>query len=345
MIGYFNNIRTVLRFTFCIPIIFCPKASWTILFYAIAAELVLTDLLRYRGIRRRCPELLGSNKDTEEQASLQSGQVIAISLPMFGIGIIDTLFPFLDKAILGVMVSLELVGVYRVSDSIAALISVFVAPFIAFWPYISKLFKENRLEELRDAYQNINLIIMTLMIPFGLALVELSGFSLSLFGPSFALKGRTILLVLAFGTAVDAIAGPAGAVLKMTNHARLSFLINLVLSVIYVGLSLGLTRYYGMLGAAMAKTFVTVVGNVTNIIANYLLMGILPYKLAHAWLLGGGILIVVARSLFFASDLGVGGHFGVAITEVALFIGFAMLILQSQVRRIREQLSVFCHAK
>jgi O-antigen/teichoic acid export membrane protein len=340
LIGYFNNIRTVLRFIFCLPIFFYPQASWMILFYAIAIEEFMTDYLRYGSIRKRYPQLLRFTKGSRNKVSLKSNQVIATSLPMFGIGIIDTFSPLLDKAILGMMVSLELVGVYKVSDSIATLVSVFVSPFIAFWPYISKLFNENRLQELRDTYQTINLIIISLMIPFVLALVELSGFSLSLFGQTFALNGKTILLILAFGTAVDAIAGPAGAVLKMTNHSRLSFLINIVLLVIYVGLSIVLTRHYGVIGAAIAKTFVIVLGNITNMIANHLLIGIFPYKSTHAWLLGCGVSILAVRSLFPDSGLGVGGHFCLAIGEVTLFICFAMLILQSQIKHIREQIGV-----
>ena len=82
------------------------------------------------------------------------------ALPMFGISIVDSLYPFLDKAILGAMLPLECVAIYRVAESVASLNSVFVSPFIAFWPYISKLYSEERLDELRDAYRSINLIIV-----------------------------------------------------------------------------------------------------------------------------------------------------------------------------------------
>jgi O-antigen/teichoic acid export membrane protein len=179
------------------------------------------------------------------------------------------------------------------------------------------------------------------MIPFSLALIELSGWVLSLFGPAFTLHGRTVFLILALGCVVDAIAGPAGAVLKMTKHSRLSLYINTVLLIVYAALCIALTKRYGLIGIATAKSVVMILGNITNVTANYFLLKIFPYSWKHAWLLGGGISILVVRSLFPASDLRVGGHFGVALTEAVLFISFAMLILRSQIKRIKNQVMNF----
>ena len=184
---------------------------------------------------------------------------------MFGISITDGLYPFLDKAILGTMLPLEAVGIYRVADSVASLNSAFVSPFVAFWPYISKLYKENRMDELCEAYRSINLVIIVLLIPFCLVLMQLSGWILSLFGPLFAIHGRTVLLILSFGCVVDAIAGPAGAVLKMTKHSRLSLGINSVLLVIYFAISVALTKAYGVVGIATARAAVMALGNIASL--------------------------------------------------------------------------------
>jgi O-antigen/teichoic acid export membrane protein len=257
---------------------------------------------------------------------------------MFGISIVDTLYPFLDKAILGAMLPLECVGIYRVAESVASLNSVFVSPFIAFWPYISKLYSEDRLDELRDAYRSINLIIVAFMVPLTLILLEMSGYILSFFGSAFALRGRTVFLILALGCVVDAVAGPAGAVLRMTRHSRLSLFINMGLLAAYIVLSFMLVGRYGLLGIAAAKAAVMVLGNAANVIANYLLLRIFPYTWKHGWLLALGTAVFAASLLLPGSSRGIETHCAVAFAEAAAFLGLAFIVLGAQRKRLMEQI-------
>jgi O-antigen/teichoic acid export membrane protein len=332
--SYFNVIRTILRIIFCLPSLFFPRAGWAAVLFSVTCEGFITLFLRIRKLRRQHPDLSGSVPARDGVGSLHSRQIVATAAPMFGISITDGLYPFLDKAILGAMLPLEVVGIYRISESIASLNSAFVSPFVSFWPYISKLYKENRMAELCDAYRSINLVIIALMVPFSLVLIEISRWILSLFGPVFALHGRTVLLILAFGCVVDAMAGPAGAVMKMTKHAHLSLYINSVLLVVYFALSLLLTSRYGSVGIATAKTFVVVLGNVTNVIANYLLLKIFPYSWKHAGLLTLGVLIFVTSLVLPETHAGYGFNFLVALGEFILFSGVAAIILKSHVRQI-----------
>ena len=335
--GYFNVIRTILRVFFCLPIFLLPRAWWILLFCAVAAESCITLLLRYRGIRENYLKLLGQGSVTGRETRLSGRMILMTALPMFGISIVDSLYPFLDKAILGAMLPLECVGIYGVAESVASLNSVFVSPFIAFWPYISKLYSEERLDELRDAYRSINLIIVVFMIPLTLILLEMSGYILSLFGNAFALRGRTALLILALGCVVDAVTGPAGAVLRMTRHSRLSLLINMLLLVAYIALSFMLVGKYGLLGIAAAKAAVMVMGNGANVIANYLLLRTFPYTWKHGLLLAFGMVLFAVSLLLPGSGSGIETHCAVALAEAAAFLGFAFIILGAQRKRMLEQ--------
>jgi O-antigen/teichoic acid export membrane protein len=174
------------------------------------------------------------------------------------------------------------------------------------------------------------------MLPFSLLLVELSPTILSFFGPTFVGQGKSIFLVLAFGTAIDAIAGPAGAVLKLTGHSRLSFSINTVWLVVYLGLTIALTRRYGILGAAIAKTTSTVLGNLVNVIANRLLLNVLPYTLRHAWLLIAGAAILAARWLMFPGVSSTAGQALAGMIQAAAFSVFAFFVLRRQIAGILQ---------
>lgn len=330
-IGFFNNVRTIARFVFCLPVLRYPGALWSILFYAVALECALALVLRYLSIQKRYPGLLSLRPAAAPAHAARNDFGAAIILPMLGISAIDTVYPLLDKAVLGTMVSLALLGVYRISDSVAALNTMFVSPFIAFWPHISQLHGQKRLPELRESYRSVTLVIIALMVPFTLALVELSPFVLSLFGRLFAAQGRTIFLVLALGSAIDAIAGPAGAVLKLTGHSRLSLAINTAWLVLYFGLTVFLARRYGILGAAIAKTAVTVMGNSANVIANGTLLKVFPYTWKHAWLLMAGAVVLGARWALFPSCAGVGGQALAGFIQAAAFSGFALFLLRRQI--------------
>jgi O-antigen/teichoic acid export membrane protein len=334
--GYFNVVRTILRLLLCLPILFFPKEGWVFVLFSVACEGYMTLLLRFRKVYKYYPELLGTDKIEKSGESLDSKAILTNSAPMFGISLTDGLYPFLDKAILGAMLPLGAVGIYRVSESVASLNSVFVSPFVAFWPYISKLYNENRMEELCDAYRSINLLIITLMIPVSLVLIEISGWVLSLFGPVFALYGRTVFMILALGCVVDAIAGPAGAVLKMTKHSRLSVIINTVLLIVYIALCIALTKRFGLIGIATAKSVVMILGNVTNVTANYMLLKIFPYTWKHAWLLGLGVMIFTVTSITQGSGLHVGSMFIISAVEVILFACMAAIVLKSHIKRIVE---------
>ena len=332
--SYFNVVRTILRILFCLPVFFFPSAGWVVVLFAVTCEGCVTLLLRVRKARKQYPELMALAQIPERGDQLQNSQIVSTTAPMFGISITDGLYPFLDKAILGAMLPLEIVGIYRISDSVASLNSAFVAPFVSFWPYISKLYKENRMLELCEAYRSINLVIIALLIPFSLVLVQLSGWILSLFGPVFALHGRTVLLILAFGCVVDAIAGPAGAVMKMTKHSRLSLGINSVLLVVFFALSIVLTKAYGVVGIATAKAAVMVLGNVTNVTANYLLLKIFPYSWKHAWLLMAGAAVLALALIVQVSYSSVESQFLIALAELMLFACIAYVVLRSHLHEL-----------
>ena len=337
-IGYYNSLRTIIRFILCLPIFFFPASSWRILFLAVACEGVLTLYFKLVKINHQFPGILHGHEPSIEHLETKKPSLRSVVFPMFGISIVDNLYPFMDKVILGAILSLEFVGIYRISESLASLVSLFVSPFIAFWPFISKLYVEDRLDELRDAYRNINLVIVALMIPFLLILIEGANLGLSLFGSPFVQHGHAVFLVLTLGYVVDAIAGPAGSVLKMTRYSNLSFVINTVLLVIYVILGFLFTSKYGLMGAALAKTIVMVLGNVTNVIANHFLLGIFPYSYQHAWLIGTGVGILAIRSFFPNQQLTTTAHGFVALGETTVFCIIAFLALRTQLLLLREKM-------
>lgn len=345
LIGFYNIVRLGLRVILCLPLLVYPHAAWKILFSAVAVEGGVTAVLRYLRIQKRYDNLIVLGAENVRDHSVSTKTIIHTSFPMLGISLIDTLSPFLDKAILSLMVPIGLVGIYRISDYVGSLNSLFVAPFVAFWPFISSLTAERQLDKLGAAYKNITLAIIALMLPFSLALFELSGFVLSLFGPAFASQGSAVFYILAVGAMFDAIAGPAGAVLRLTDHFRLSLLINLILLLVYCAATVLLTRQYGIIGAAVARTATLILGNAINIVANHKLLHIFPYTKKHAALLACGASIVAIRLCFLSHHFGLTMHFAIAFAEVLTFSGCTLIILRKQLQQVADFLKTFVSAR
>lgn len=339
--GYYNIVRLGLRVILCIPILLYPNAAWGILFFAVAIESGATVVLRYLRIQKRYHRLITLWADNIRGRSVSTRTVIDTSFPMLGINLIETVSPFLDKAILGLLVPIALVGIYRISDYVGSLNTLFVAPFVAFWPFVSSLSADRRLCELGEVYRNITLAIIALMLPFSLVLFELSGFVLSLFGSAFAAQGNAVFYILAVGAMIDAIAGPAGAVLRLADHFRLSLLINLTILLVYFAAAVLLTRQYGIIGAAVARTATLFLGNTANVVANRKLLHIFPYTLKHAALLACGASILVLRFCFLSHHPGLAIHFVIAIAEVFTFSGCAWFILRKQLQHVPGFLRTF----
>lgn len=311
-----------------------PGHTWAILFGAVTLECGITTAMKFHRVARKFHGLLIGAEAGTPNPDIDGRRIAAVLVPMFGIGIIDTLSPFMDKAILGGLLPLALLGIYRVAESLASMNTVFVSPFMVFWPYISKLYNENRIDELQDAYRNITLLIVTLMVPLMLILLDGSRYILGWFGPQIAASGNTIFLVLVFGSFVDALAGPAGAVLKMTKHPRLSFFINMLLLVVYVGLSMVLIRRYGLIGAAVAKTATLVLGNLVNVSANRFLVGLFPYNWNHLLLLGAGAVAFGLRSLLAGNCAVLKVRIAALCMELILFTGVALVLLRKPLRKV-----------
>jgi len=329
--SYYGIARNGLRILFCVIILIFPGDIQTLIMVAVILECAITLLMKIQRLKKNHSEILYS---APKSIPLSAASIIAITIPLFGSGIIGNAYPYLDKAIMGALLPAAMVGIYKVAESLAGMNSVFVSPFISFWPYISKYYSEGRIDKLEEDYRTITLVIMTIAIPFSICFFELSGFFLSLFGAGFVEKGRTILIILMISSFVDAITGPAGAIMKMTRYSRLSFIVNSVALVLYVGMSPFLIRKYGIVGIAVVKCIAIVFENIANIILNAFLLKVFPYTKTHLKLFMSGIMILTIRLVYAKWILFHFTPWVVVVVEGLVFALLAVFILRRQLRDI-----------
>ncbi|MHC5268661.1 flippase [Enterococcus sp. LJL98] len=293
-----NNILKVILFiTLVMGGISSLKAAlWSFIFSEFIMGFIrLLSINRILGNKYKL--VIGLEKKVKNEFIKYSSTVLFVS----GIGI---LLQNVDRIMISSYLDLVNVGIYKVSQNYVALIGVFISPFIAFWPIISKLYHENKLFEIQEEMKKIVKIVTYLVIPMFFIFVFQSGNLLSIFGEFYATgTGKKVLVILAFSFLVDAISGPIGSILTMTNYAKFILYNSIASLVVNVILNYLLIGKYGIVGVAVATGVSIILNNILSILEVKILLGIFSYDFKNVlqiillsivnWGIGGGLSKVI----------------------------------------------------
>ena len=203
---------------------------------------------------------------------------IKYSLTVALISGIGLMLQNIDKIMISAFLDLNKVGIYKVAQNYVSLISVFVTPFIAFWPVISKLYNENNIGQIEIEMKRIVRIVTYLVVPMFFIFLFLGNDLLAIFGESYVTKeAKLALIILVFSFLIDAISGPIGSILTMTKYAKLALYNNLASLLINITLNFILISRFGIVGVAIATGISIIANNLISIIQVKLLLGIFSY--------------------------------------------------------------------
>lgn len=218
----------------------------------------------------------------DDLSSNEKEQFLKYSLTVALIAGIGLLLQNVDKIMLDKMLNDTSVAIYKIAQNYVALIGIFVTPFIAFWPVISKLYKENKISEIQAEMRNIVKIVTYMVIPMFFLFYFLSGRMLSIFGESYVTAdAKKVLLILSFAFLIDSISGPIGSILNMTKYAKFTLLNNVIAVLINVILNFIFIKKYGLAGAAVGTGIAIIANNLISIVEVKLLLGIFSYDLKY----------------------------------------------------------------
>ncbi|MDV3425923.1 MAG: oligosaccharide flippase family protein, partial [Bacillota bacterium] len=211
-------------------------------------------------------------------SSNEKEQFLKYSLTVALIAGIGLLLQNIDKIMLDKLLNNTSVAIYKIAQNYVGLIGVFVTPFIAFWPVISKLYKENKIQEIQTEMRNIVKIVTYMVIPMFFIFYFLSEKLLAIFGESYVTAdAKKVLLILSFAFLIDSISGPIGSILNMTKYAKFTLLNNIIAVLLNVILNFIFIEKYGLAGAAVGTGIAIIANNLIAIAEVKLLLGIFSY--------------------------------------------------------------------
>jgi len=191
-------------------------------------------------------------KPCEKVYKPKAGEIANIALPMFMTGAMSAVISQTDILMLGMMTSVEAVGVYSVAAKLALLGSFILMSVNSIaTPKFSELYHSGKVETLVDLASNASKLVFWLSAPLVLVFIIFGKFFLGIFGDEFV-EGYYSLVFLSLGQIFNGASGSVGSFLNMTGHQRVFNYIVIVGGVTNIALNYLLIPTYGIEGAAFS---------------------------------------------------------------------------------------------
>lgn len=201
-------------------------------------------------------------KNLRSDTPYASKDLLKLSFPMMFSAAFIFLSNWTDVFMLGALVTKQEVGVYNAAYKLAILALVVInAVNTVLAPKIAALHGENNVSAIKSEVLSATRLITYVTLPIVLALILLRRPLLGLFGDEFV-AGETALIVISVGLLLNAMSGSVGQLLNMTQHQNALKRFTMISVVFNVILNYVLIIKMGIVGAAIASLFSTLLLNV-----------------------------------------------------------------------------------
>ena len=204
----------------------------------------------------------------------------------------------IDRIMLGIFMSSDIVGIYSIAAKIAALGSfILLSSNMIFSSIISELFSSDKLDLLHDIYRSITKWVFLISFSIINSFWFFPKIMLRFFGEEYII-GSLVLIILSISRLIEVIPGANGYLLSMTGRENINLFNNIIMAFTNIVLNIILIPLYGMIGAAIATAISISLVNIIKIILVKYYLNFLPYsKKAYKLLLN--IVIIIGITLLF----------------------------------------------
>jgi len=224
-------------------------------------------------------------------------ETLRFTLPLYFSQLLRRFSGSIETLILGALGVMSGVGIYTTVLNLSSIGIMFHNSLqkIAV-PMISDLHHRGKLDQLRQVYRTTTKWGLTFNLPIFLIIAIFADPLLSIFGDDFV-AGATGLMILAFATLFNASTGVCGSVITMTGHSRLTFVNSIIYLAVNILLDLLLIPRWGVMGAAVAVTFSSVLINTLRVIQVWVMLRLWPYDLSFLKPVTAGLVSAVVTGL------------------------------------------------
>lgn len=206
-----------------------------------------------------------------------TGELLRYSIPVHLGWVLNTVRGTLETLVLGFIGLTTGVGIFAVAQRLSSLGTMF---FLSIGnistPIIAEFYSRGEIDQLKKQYQTTTKWVLMFNLPVFLTFILFPKQLLSIFGADFTL-GSEALIVLAVGNLVYTGTGFGANILDMTNHTKFNVANSIFMVIVTISSDLILIPRWGVIGAAAASAFSTVIVNVVCMLEVYVLLKMQPY--------------------------------------------------------------------
>jgi O-antigen/teichoic acid export membrane protein len=207
-----------------------------------------------------------------------------------------------DILMVGFFFTGSAVGVYNAAFLLSRILSLPLLAFNQLFPPIaSRLYQNGNLDELASIYTTVTKMIFTVSLFPAIAVLVYAPEVLSVFGEEFS-QGQYILMLFVIAQLTNALVGPSGYLLMMSDHQYLTMFNQVSSGLLNIVLNYVLITNIGVIGAAVATASVLMSINALRIGQVWYFEGLSPYNWSYvkpvlAGALSGSIMLGFTRIL------------------------------------------------
>lgn len=222
--------------------------------YILAAytfSIIFTFLIAIFYLIKKLPEKIKKVKNTVSQTKT----LLLFSWPLVFTELGFLLLSGSDKIMLGILATKVELGTYTTSVTIVQYLNVFlVSSVFIFTPIASRLFAEHKMDELKRYYQILTKWLFTLTFPFIIAMFLFPKTIISiLFGERYILAA-TALQIFVIAYSMQVFLGPSIATIIVFGKTKIIMYFTLIGGLTNIVLNYLLIPLYGIEGAAFSTT-------------------------------------------------------------------------------------------
>jgi O-antigen/teichoic acid export membrane protein len=203
-------------------------------------------------------------------------------IPLWGNTLLARLFAKADVILLYTFASAPSAALYAMAYNTSLLTSTIATAFeAAFRPSVARAVALGERAALGAQYVRVSRIVLTICLPASAMLIAFPAQVMAVVGDQFVAIAH-VVPVLATGTLVAYVVGPAGSVLIMAGRARVPLTNGLVAGFLTLATEFVLIPRLGALGAAMAQCAGVALASALNGLAARRYLGLASLSRAHA---------------------------------------------------------------
>jgi O-antigen/teichoic acid export membrane protein len=231
--------------------------SGPVALFICAGVLAVLTIWQVQNVRIHMTKKLDGTESRNDWSKLRPSL-----LPLWASGVIFAMIQQFDVVIVGSLLGNADAGAYFAAQKTAMLLSlVLVAAGLVTAPIMAALYHSGKRVELQRLCRNLAAAIAAVTVAGFLFLIIVGRQLLAFFDPLFV-SAYPVLLIVAFGCMVDALAGPNASLMQMTSYERPYLRVMAVCYVLVLAAQFTLIPLYGTIGAAVASACGVVLWNV-----------------------------------------------------------------------------------